>query len=175
MTQRFKIIPFDLSKARTKSNPNGLEVITKNGESARILCTDFDSSEEKEYKLVVAVRYDDGEHLDTYTEDGRIHPDEKCNTDLFLKQPIKTRRMTNRELAWWLREHQEEHREFRFKADISVFSTYTYRESSCNCPCEEGILIRSNGGKWKEPLFDEVEKKNYERRKKTIQRKGFYF
>lgn len=158
-TKQFKIIPFDLSKARTKSNPNGLEVITKNGESARILCTDFDSSEEKEYKLVVAVRYDDGEYLDTYTEDGRIHPDEKCNTDLFLKQPVKSRRMTNRELAWWLREHQEEHREFRFKADISVFSTYTYRESSCNCPCEEGILIRSNGGKWKEPLFDEVEKK----------------
>ena len=36
--QQFKIIPFDLSKARTESNPNdGLEVITRNGESARTI------------------------------------------------------------------------------------------------------------------------------------------
>lgn len=75
------------------------------------------------------------------------------NDDLFFSVKKKTRRMTNQELAWWLREHQEEHREFCFKVD-SVFSTYTYSESIRNCPCEEGILIRSNGGEWREPEFD---------------------
>lgn len=84
------------------------------------------------------------------------------NDDLFFSVKKKTHRMTYQELSWWLREHQEEHREFRYKGDISVFSTYTYRESSRNCPCEEGILIRSNGGEWKEPEI-KIEEENDKR------------
>jgi len=97
----------------------------------------------------------DGTSNEDYTYD-------ELDTDLFFTPKKTTRRMTHQELSWWLREHQEEHREFRFKGDISVFSTYTYRESSRNCPCEEGILIRSNGGEWEEPEI-EIEEKNDKR------------
>lgn len=162
MTQQFKIIPFDLSKARSESNPSdGLEVITRNGESARILCTDFESSEGKEYKLVVAVRYNEGEYLDTYTEDGRKHPDEESNNDLFLKQPVKSRRMTNRELSWWLQEHQEEHREYMFKNADWISSVFNYNIKNAEEEVPDFIIIRSNGGEWEDPLFplfNEVEK-----------------
>ena len=37
------------------------------------------------------------------------------NDDLFLKEPIKMCRMTNQELAWWLGECPNEHREWKTK------------------------------------------------------------
>lgn len=108
-----------------------------------------------------------GKHTDyytTWTKEGKFRsPTTESVVDLFFSVKKKTRRMTNQELAWWLREHQEEHREFRFKVDTSVFSTYTYKESSCNCPCEEGILIRSNGGEWREPENEIKEEGNDKR------------
>lgn len=107
-----------------------------------------------DYRVCGDIVYDACSLLESWLEDGCYYRDRSDDKDLFFSVKKKTRRMTKRELSWWLMEHSEEHREFRFKADDSVFSTYTYRESSCNCPCEEDILIRSNGGKWEEPLIE---------------------
>lgn len=103
---------------------------------------------------------------DLWTKEGKFSsPSSENNSDLFFSLKKKTRRMTNQELAWWLRDCPEEHREFRFKVDTSVFcvlSTYTYIETSRNCPCEEGIRIRSNGEEWREPEI-EVKEENDKR------------
>lgn len=131
----------------------------------------FTTSREKEdtYVVVGAVdgykskceKYSD--YYTSWTKEGRLYSAAtESVSDLFFSVKKKTHRMTNQELARWLREHQEEHREFRFGEDTSVFHSYPYRESSSNCPCEEGIFIRSNGGEWKEPEI-EIEEENDKR------------
>lgn len=72
--------------------------------------------------------------------------------------------MTNRELSWWLHEHPEEHREYMFKDNwISSHFNYNVRNAEEEVSCF--ILIRSNGGEWEDPLFNEVEKIKKEERK----------
>lgn len=69
----------------------------------------------------------------------------------------KQRRMTNKELAWWLQEGK--HREYKFP-DINiqlVRSYFEYDEAVANDEVYGNILIRENGGEWREPLV-EVEK-----------------
>lgn len=63
----------------------------------------------------------------------------------------KTQRMTNRELAWWLRKCPEECREYKYKGCSNIHNTYNYYEDEADNPCLD-VLIRSNGGEWKEPL-----------------------
>ena len=41
MKQNFKLIPFDLKKAKTQENPNGLEVVTRVGEKVEIIYTNY--------------------------------------------------------------------------------------------------------------------------------------
>lgn len=65
----------------------------------------------------------------------------------------KTRPMTYQELAWWLMEKPEEHRECRYKDCKCVFKEFKYNEEDYNCPTD-GVLIRKNGGEWKEPLIE---------------------
>jgi ribonuclease HII len=70
-------------------------------------------------------------------------------------EKAKTRRMTNQELSWWLREHPEEHREMTYSdEDNYVSSDISYLKSEANIQVYEKIVIRKNGGEWEEPLIN---------------------
>ena len=64
----------------------------------------------------------------------------------------KQRRMTNKELSWWLSE--EPHREYMYKVNGLVFRTLAYKEVKQNEEVRGDIVIRENGGEWKEPLVE---------------------
>ena len=66
-----------------------------------------------------------------------------------------TRRMTYRELSWWLSD--KSHREYRYKNNDFVFRTLAYKESKQKEEVTDRFLIRENGGEWKEPLIEEFE------------------
>ena len=66
-----------------------------------------------------------------------------------------TRRMTYRELSWWLSD--KSHREYRYKNNDFVFRTLDYKESKQKEEVTDRFLIRENGGEWKEPLIEEFE------------------
>lgn len=89
-----------------------------------------------------------------YTLKGKVNNREDNIDDLFLKIPVKTRRMTNQELSWWLRECPEEHREWKRNDCSTITSTYTYFDYEANNECYFESVIRSNGGEWREPLIE---------------------
>ena len=66
----------------------------------------------------------------------------------------KQRRMTNQELAWWLREKPT--REWKYMNGVTVYGYYGYEEKCENEEVLNNILIREDGGEWREP-FVEVE------------------
>ena len=68
---------------------------------------------------------------------------------------IKTRRMTHQELAWWLRDHPEEHRELKMSVDDPIVDSLYYYDNETNVTVNKDIIIRRNGGEWMEPLTDE--------------------
>lgn len=68
----------------------------------------------------------------------------------------KTRLMTHQELADWLRNAPEEHREYRYAGDKNVYNTYDYPEIEAKTPVDENIItIRRNHGEWNKPLIEE--------------------
>ena len=70
------------------------------------------------------------------------------------EKKIKTRRMTNQELSWWLRDHPEECREFKYEGGGDyVYSSYDYTINQANTQVW-GKLIRRNGREWQEPLVE---------------------
>lgn len=156
MENNYKIIPFDIEKAKA-----GAEVVTKNGRSARIICYDKKLDTEFSKNPIVALLSYTGKYGTTYeltqsyTLKGKIDNREDNNDDLFLKIPVKTRRMTNQELSWWLRECPDEHREWSTKnADDLIYHIFDYVQHEANEECSEDILIRSNGEEWREPLIE---------------------
>ena len=64
----------------------------------------------------------------------------------------KQRRMTNQELAWWLREKPT--REWKYMNGVTVYGYYGYEEKCENEEVLNNILIREDGGEWREPLLD---------------------
>lgn len=62
------------------------------------------------------------------------------------------RRMTNKELARWLR--QKPTREFRYGSSRSVYSTHTYDEDDEDGGVRIDIVIREDDGEWREPLVE---------------------
>ena len=155
-----KLIPFDVTKAKTPKNPGGLEIVTRDNHKVKILTTNrrdscnivtlvevFDSHRRKLRDVVIE-----------YFPSGKSLSGNE-NLDLFLKQPVKPRRMTNQELAWWLREHQEEHREFTYdptnQGDGLVRYEHAYNSLRAHEEVDGFIKIRSNGGEWKDPIFKE--------------------
>lgn len=154
MEQKFKLIPFDLGKAKTLENPNGLEVATRNGNDVKIIYSNYRGESNKSIiGLVQDYRKSQYERCFIFYKDGRYNPVGIDDEDLFLKEPIKMCRMTNQDLAWWLRECPNEHREWKTKTGSIVSNIYEYDidKAHCNCP---NVLIRSNGGKWREPLIE---------------------
>lgn len=64
-----------------------------------------------------------------------------------------TRRMTNKELARWLRKKPT--REWKYKDGNSVYSVYDYGEKYADEEiCIQKILIREDDGEWREPLVE---------------------
>ena len=68
-----------------------------------------------------------------------------------IEEP-KTRLMTKQELSWWLREKPT--REMKYTDHESVYFEYSYYESEENVPVDKDILIREDGGEWREPLIE---------------------
>ena len=64
----------------------------------------------------------------------------------------KQRRMTNQELAWWLREKPT--REWKYMNGVTVYGYYGYEEKCENEEVLNNILIREDGGEWREPLLE---------------------
>ena len=62
----------------------------------------------------------------------------------------KTRRMTNKELSWWLSE--KPHRELRI--DNYIYHNYDYEENEQDAEVTDFLLIREDDGKWREPLVE---------------------
>lgn len=70
-----------------------------------------------------------------------------------MGEKVKTHRMTNQELADWLRDCTEEHREWKYTSGDIAYSHYCYPESEAFKPVKT-ILIRRNHGSWQEPLVE---------------------
>ena len=62
----------------------------------------------------------------------------------------KTRRMTNKELSWWLSE--KPHREL--KMGDYIYHDYDYKETEQDVEVEDLVLIREDDGEWREPLVE---------------------
>lgn len=154
--KNYRLIKFDLQRAKKPSNPDGLEVVTSDDQYVRILCTDRRSDD---YPIIALVRnihtgYEDVKSYDVF---GLDYTGDSC---LCLKEPVKPRRMTEKELSWWLREHPEEHRELsRGFNDGTVFTSFAYNDNHCDDEVPEDYRIRTNGGEWKEPLVEVEEDK----------------
>lgn len=71
-----------------------------------------------------------------------------------IEEP-KTRRMTNKELARWLREKPT--REWKYTIDSRIYTSYIYEEDGADIDCWNEIVVREDDGEWREPLV-EVEK-----------------
>lgn len=145
MEKKYKTIPFDVNRI----NEEGVKVVTRNGKNVRILCTDANNM-----RNIFGLINSELDYSAWWYSNGRVYSDYEVGTDLFLQVPIKTRRMTNQELSWWLRECPEEHREYKFKTNPLIYHEYIYKDDDVNKVIDDRILIRSNGGEWKEPLIE---------------------
>ena len=68
-----------------------------------------------------------------------------------IEEP-KTRRMTNKELARWLREKPT--RECKYQTSNYICSTFDYREYVQDEELQEDMVIREDGDEWREPLVE---------------------
>lgn len=65
-----------------------------------------------------------------------------------LEEP-KYRRMTNQEVAWWLRDNNR--REYKRSRGASVSHEFAYLEAQADKEVRD-VLIREDGGEWRDPL-----------------------
>ena len=71
------------------------------------------------------------------------------------EKKIKTRRMTQQEFSWWLRDCPGEHREYMVKGGHTAYTAdYNYPIDEADEEIGE-VYIRRNGGEWMEPLIEE--------------------
>ena len=68
-----------------------------------------------------------------------------------IEEP-KTRRMTNKELSRWLREKPT--REWKYTIDSRIYTSYIYEEDGADIDCWNEIVVREDGGEWREPLVE---------------------
>ena len=82
-----------------------------------------------------------------------LYTDESCTYAYAHCAEIeKQRRMTHKELAHWLREKPT--REWKYKNGVTVYGYYGYEEKYENEEVPNNILIREDGGEWREPLVE---------------------
>ena len=83
-----------------------------------------------------------------------LYTDESCTYAYAHCAEIeKQRRMTNQELAWWLREKPT--REWKYMNGVTVYGYYGYEEKCENEEVLNNILIREDDSGWHEPLVEE--------------------
>ena len=114
-----------------------------------------DDVENKE-KIKVAYVLNNGR---TYRVLSIVDEDSAFETFKHCAEIEKQRRMTNKELSWWLQDGIKDgkHREIKYgckRDDVEVECQYTYLDSKCNDAVPVGFLIRENGGEWREPLVE---------------------
>ena len=68
-----------------------------------------------------------------------------------IEEP-KTRRMTNKELARWLREKPT--REYKYLTSEYIGNTFDYREYKQEEEVDVDMRIREDDGEWREPLME---------------------
>lgn len=149
-------IPFDVTKAR-----QGATVVTRDGYKVKIY--DYDCGDNN-YPIVGFIFVDKATILpQKWKEDGTASPSQidksTENNDLFIIEEsaeVNTRRMTHQELAWWLRDHPEEHRELKMSVDDPIIDSLYYYDNETNVTVNKDIIIRRNGGEWEEPIVDNV-------------------
>ena len=83
------------------------------------------------------------------SEDGFISVNYKHCAE--IEEP-KTRRMTNKELSWWLSEKPR--RECKYLTSDYICSTFDYRAYKQDEEAHEDIRIREDDGEWREPLVE---------------------
>lgn len=80
--------------------------------------------------------------------------EDKIDTEHFKHcaeiEELKTRRMTHKELARWLREKPT--REYKYLTSDYICSTFDYREYKQDEEVSEDMRIREDDGEWHEPL-----------------------
>lgn len=104
---------------------------------------------QKDYVVYIASDKELKEHNISY----KVKTIRSCFNHCAEIEEPQFRRMTKRELSWWLRDHPEEHREWKNREAGFVYSTLSYQDKDENEPCGD-IVIRSNGGEWHEPLVE---------------------
>jgi len=82
-----------------------------------------------------------------------LYTDESCTYAYAHCAEIeKQRRMTNQELAWWLREKPT--REYKYLPSDYIYSAFNYRECKQDEEVHKDTRIREDGGEWREPLVE---------------------
>lgn len=80
-----------------------------------------------------------------------LYTDESCTYPYAHCAEIESqRRMTNKELSWWLSE--KSHREL--KMGTYIYHDYDYEENEQDAEVTDFLLIREDDGEWKEPLTE---------------------
>ena len=64
----------------------------------------------------------------------------------------KTRRMTHKELAHWLKEKPT--REFKYSSSRFIYTFHSYDENCEDEEVHEDMRIREDDGEWREPLVE---------------------
>ena len=76
------------------------------------------------------------------------------DTFLHCAEIEKQRRMTNKELARWLREKPTRELKYNNSGDDYVYSFYGYKECHADEEVNDITLIREDDGEWQEPLVE---------------------
>lgn len=76
------------------------------------------------------------------------------DTFLHCAEIEKQRRMTNKELARWLREKPTREYKNTNNSCPVVYGEYTYLENESSDKADINILIREDDGEWREPLVE---------------------
>lgn len=107
------------------------------------------------YQIIGEMQYEDtGWCLYRWSKEGKFDETENSNRDLVFSLKKTTRRMTNYELSYWLKQNSEEHREWKREHTINVCSFYVYKEEDQDVECDKDILIRSDKDEWRKPLIE---------------------
>lgn len=112
----------------------------------------WDEDEELKVKRKVIYVLKDG----VYTSPVLVVVDE-CMYETFrhCAEIEKQRRMTNKELSWWLRENPtRECKSLNDSSDSFVYCFRTYLERCANEEVDSNTLIREDDGEWREPLVE---------------------
>lgn len=95
-------------------------VETKNGHKVFIHTTNRINDKSSFYQVVGEVVYEDNSWgLYWWSKEGKFEPTEDSNRDLVFSVKKTTRRMTNYELSYWLKEKSGEHREWKREHTIN--------------------------------------------------------